>query len=208
MVCFLLCQGQRKAKGGAMTRLTRYLDLSSLHLHQHPCDRQAKTCSTDCLRHGVVCPIEASEEPSLLLCGQPNARIRDCRAGYRSNGLHRKVNLSFLRSIFVRIREQIGENLLHPVAISEDHESWLRQMQSERLSLGLPAELKRGDEFLDEVIEIERFLAPFDRARFKMGEIQQVISEAQHPESLVPDNEERVPLLFCKTSRRFLCQEQ
>src|SRR5438067_5277647 len=94
-----LGKGKGKAKGGAVTRLARHLDLPSLHFHQRPCDRQAKTSSTDHLRRGIVRPVEAGEDLGLLLCGQPDAGIGYRYAGNGSDHLDREVDVSSLGSI-------------------------------------------------------------------------------------------------------------
>jgi len=115
-----------------------------------------------------VCPVEAGEEPGLLLCGQPDARIGYGHAGKGSDYLNREVDVSFLRRIFVRVGEQIGENLCHPFGVTEHHGSCLRQMQGKCLSLPIPAGLKGGDQFVNEQVDIQGFQVQFHLARFQV----------------------------------------
>src|ERR1700730_12415942 len=96
-------EGEGEAKGGTATGLARHLHLPSLHFHQRARDHQAKSSAAPDLRHGVVRAVEAGEEPGLLLCGQPDAAIGYRFPGNQSGYLDRKVYVSFLRSIFVRI---------------------------------------------------------------------------------------------------------
>src|SRR5438309_3239300 len=114
-----LGKGEGEAKGGTVTWLTRHLDLPSLHFHHRAGDHQAKASTTARFRHGIVRSVEASEELGLLLCGQSDAAIGYRHPGNGSVCLDREVDVSFLRGIFVCIREQIAEDLCHPLGVTE-----------------------------------------------------------------------------------------
>src|SRR2546421_6241542 len=159
-----LGKGEGEAKGGTVTRLTRHLHLPALHLHHRPGDHQAKASATDRLCRGVVRPVEASEELGLLLCGQSDAAIGYRYPGNWSDSLDREVDVSFLRGIFVRIGEQIAEDLHHPLGVTEHHGGFLRQMQGEFLPLGIPAWLKGWYQFVNEEVDIEGFAVQFHLA--------------------------------------------
>src|SRR5205085_4914382 len=122
---------------------------------QRPGDHHAKAGATTYLRHGIVRPVEAGEEAGLLLCGQSDTRIGYGYGGHGSDYLDREVDVSFLRGIFVRIGEQIAENLRHPVGVTEHHGGFFRQMQGEHLSLSAPAWLKGGHQLANEEVDIE-----------------------------------------------------
>src|SRR5579859_2202614 len=160
-----------KAKGRAVTRLAHHLDIPTLHLHQRAGDREAKTRSTNMLRGRIACPVEAGEQSGLLLRGQPDAAIADRYAGKGLDCLDREVDRSFLWGVFVRVGEQIAENLRHPVGITEDQGSCLGQMQGERLPPGVPAWLKGGYQFADEEGNIEGLAMQFELARLDAREV-------------------------------------
>ena len=102
--------------------------------------------------------------------------------------------MSFLRGIFVRIGEQIAENLCHPVGVTEHYGGFLRQMQGEHLSLSVPAWLKGGHQLANEEVDIEGGTVQFHLAGFHAREIQQVIGDAQQPASIVLRNSQKFPL--------------
>ncbi len=112
-----LSKGKGEAEGGTVTRLTGYLDLPALHFHQRAADHQAQASSTARLRYLIVRPVEASEELSLLPYRQSDAAVGYRNADHGFGCLDSDVDVSALRGIFVRVGEQIAEDLLHAVGV-------------------------------------------------------------------------------------------